>query len=368
MKRKILKTTIRILLALVIVLAAAFGGLLIHFNLNHGRALEAEIEYMKALEAAYAGGYTPRDEGLFSDISTGEAVPLNGVRYLATHNSYKQYGSAAGKFMISLVSGRQEAELLKYAYRRLNDQLEQGIRSFELDIRLRKGVFEAVHVPLVDNMSNVMDLDLGLRELRLFSDHHPDHFPVITIFEFKDDWMFLDPALQEIGDEELRLFDAMLNRIFGDKLYVPADFLADTGSASLEEALAKGWPGLNRLAGKFIFVMHPGPIAARYAALDASQHSLSMFQASDDVPGPGTAFIIYNEPDVDAIQALIGKGYMVRTRLDDLLVFDPDRYQRAMESGAQILSSDLTLGRLDMEQGYTWLTQPGLTVVRNWVY
>jgi hypothetical protein len=94
-----------------------------------------------------------------------------------------------------------------------------------------------------------------------------------------------------------------------------------------------------------------------------------MFLAGDDVPGLGTAFIIHNEPDVDAIAALVGSGYMVRTRLDDMLVFDDDRYQRALSSGAQILSSDLTIGRLDLdhdlEQGYTWLARSGLTVIRR---
>jgi hypothetical protein len=359
------KTTVRILLGIVLALVAAFGGLLIHFNLNRGRAGDAQVRYMKTLAAHYAEGYTPLGEGLFSDMMPRAPVPLNEVRYLATHNSYKQYGSAAGKLMISLVSGKNEADLLKYAYRPLTAQLEQGIRSFELDVRLRKNVFEAVHVPLVDNMSNVTDLALGLEELRLFSDHNPDHFPVITIFEFKNDWMFLDPALQDIGDEELRAFDAMLNRVFGGKLYGPSDFLADTGAASIGDALAAGWPDLDRLAGKFIFVMHPGPIADLYAALDASGRRAGMFLAGDDVPRPGAAFIIHNEPDVAAIAALVDRGYMVRTRLDDALVFDAGRYQRALDSGAQILSSDLTPGRLDLAQGYTWLTRSGLTVIHK---
>jgi hypothetical protein len=368
MNTRILKITIRVLLGAVITLAAVFCGLVIHFNLNHGRSLKANRRYMETLEASYADGYTPFDEGQFSDMRPREAVPLNRARYLATHNSYKQYGSVPGKFMIQLVLSKQDADLLKYAYRRLTAQLEQGIRSFELDIRLRKDVFEVHHVPLVDNMSNVMDLDQGLRELRLFSDHNPDHFPVIIIFEFKNDWMFLDPALRDIGEEELRNFDAALNRILGDKLYDPADFLADTGSASIEEALEKGWPTMDRLAGKFIFIIHPSPIADRYAAMDASRRSMGMFLAGEGVPRPGAAFIIHNEPDVDDIRALVDRGYMVRTRLDDILVFDPDRYQRAMESGAQILSSDLTVGRLDLEQEYTWLTRSGLTVVRNGEY
>jgi hypothetical protein len=48
--------------------------------------------------------------------------------------------------------------------------------------------------------------------------------------------------------------------------------------------------------------------------------------------------------------------------MDENLLPDDGRYRRAMESGAQILTSDRTIGRADLNAPYTWLNTEGITV------
>jgi hypothetical protein len=287
----------------IVLLILTFFGLLAHFNLNHSRAVKAQERHLATLSAHYGSAYQPVDENTFTDIPASELskLRLNDVRFLATHNSYKQYGSASGKLMIRLATNKNEANALRYAYKQLTNQLEDGIRSFEIDVRLRGTTFESLHVPLVDNMSNLINLEKGFRELKLFSDHNPKHFPIITLIEFKDDWTFLDPKIRKIGDAEFSDFDRILKEVFGEKLFRPADFLAATGAKSLPDAVRAGWPTIESMMGKFIFIVHSGDFAKRYFAMD---------------------------------------------------------------SGAQILSSDLTIGRADSNVPYTWLNNEGITVTK----
>ncbi|MDR0845454.1 MAG: hypothetical protein LBN71_09545 [Tannerella sp.] len=349
----------------IVLLILSFFGLLAHFNLNHFRAVKAQERHLAALSAHYGGAYQPVNENAFSDIPASELseLRLNDVRFLATHNSYKQYGSAPGKLMIRLFTNQNEANALRYAHKQLTNQLESGIRSFEIDVRLRGTTFEAVHVPLVDNMSNLINLEKGFRELKLFSDHNPKHFPIITLIEFKDDWTFLDPKIRKIGDTEFSDFDRILKEVFGDKLYRPADFLAATGANSISEAVRKGWPTIESMMGKFIFIVHSGDFAKRYYAMDTTLTGQQMFIAGG-ADALSASFILHNNPNVAEIRALIDKGFIVRTRMDENLVRDDERMRRAMDSGAQILSSDFTISRADSNAPYTWLNNEGITITK----
>jgi hypothetical protein len=360
MNKKVVILSIVGFIALIIL---TFAGLLAHFSLNHFRAVKAQERYLATLSTHYDSAYQPVNENAFTDIPASELskLRLNEVRFLATHNSYKQYGSAPGKLMIRLATNKHEADALRYAYKQLTSQLEAGIRSFEIDVRLRGTTFEAVHVPLVDNMSNPINLEKGLRELKLFSDHNPKHFPIITLLEFKDDWTFLDSKIRSIGDAEFSDFDRMLDDVFGEKLYRPADFLAATGTKSLPEAIQTGWQTVESLLGKFIFVIHSGDFAKRYFAMDTTLSSQRMFIGSGP-DAPYASFIIHNTPDVAEIRTLVDRGFIVRTRMDENLSWDEEHYRRAMESGAQILTSDLTIGRADSKAPYTWLNSEGITI------
>ena len=54
-------------------------------------------------------------------------------------------------------------------------------------------------------------------------------------------------------------------------------------------------------------------------------------------------FFVHNDVDINIIKSLVDDQFMVRTRIDSNLVFSIDRYQDAMSSGAQILTTDFSI-------------------------
>lgn len=353
------------LLTLLMLLAATYSFL----AWTRVNDLRQQREHLDRLQARYESGSRAPDERTLVDFDPeDESIKLNTLRFLATHNSYKKTGPALGRIWVGLVAGWDEARALAYGYRRLGEQLEAGIRSLELDVRLRRGRFELSHVPMVDHASVAPDLELALEELRLFSVHHPDHLPILILMEIKSDWMRLDLALQPIGTAELRALDQLIERKLSDRLHRPRDLMAhfqaaetSTEDGNLRAMIqSRGWPTLASLRGKFIFVLHAGESTAPYAALDPTLQTQAMFPS---VTAAGTdrdyaAFVIHNSPDPVVIRDLVEAGFMVRTRIDARLVFDDARLEAAWHSGAQILSSDFTVGRSDLPAAAR-ITLPG---------
>ncbi len=311
----------------------------------------AQIHHMNLLEKMYEKGEAPViDESSFLNFDpTDETIKLNQIQMLASHNSYKKKGSDLGHLFVGLGDSFDEARAMKYGYQKLTNQLELGIRSFEFDVRLRKTHFMLTHVPLVDNSSVAPRFDMALSELKLYSDYHEDHLPIIILMEIKDDWMILDHALNEIDDEALLRLDLLIEETLGDKLFKPKDMINDDRSL-YETILNDGWPSVSSLRGKFIFVLHPGSFTSRYLALDDTLQSQKMFIGTyfESSSEHYASFVVHNDPDIETIQSMIDRNLIVRTRIDSGLNFNVNRFLDAINSGAQILTSDFTVGRKDL--------------------
>lgn len=312
---------------------------------------QIQIKHMKDLNAYYASSeFTPIDETQFTNFDLNDlSIKLNDVQILASHNSYKKKGSALGKLFIGLGDSFEEANALKYGYENFTNQLNTGMRSMEIDVRLRKTSFVLTHVPLVDNSSVAPDFAMGLEEIKLFSDHNPNHFPIIILMEIKDDWMVLDHALQNIGPEQLESLDKLLIEKLGETLYMPNEML-ETGKTLQETVTSTGWPSVQSLLGKVVFILHPGSFTTSYVGLDESLSSQAMFPGlyKDEVDQDFASFVVHNDIDIVSISSLVNQGFIVRTRIDDYLSFEQENYENAILSGAQILSSDFTIGRSDL--------------------
>lgn len=311
----------------------------------------AQVHHMNLLEKMYEDDEAPLvDESSFLNFdATDETIKLNDIQMLASHNSYKKKGSDLGHLFVGLGDSFDEARAMQYGYQKLTRQLELGIRSFEFDLRLRKTNFMLTHVPLVDNSSVAPRFDLALEELNLYSEHHPDHLPIIILMEIKDDWMILDHALNEIDDEALLKLDTLIKDKLGDKLFQPNNMLQEDETL-YETILNTGWPSVASLRGKFIFVLHPGSFTTRYAELDPSLETQSMFIGTyyEQSEVSYASFVVHNDPNMDTIQSMVQRNLIVRTRIDSNLSFDLTRYEQAIASGAQILTSDFTVGRKDL--------------------
>jgi len=286
----------------------------------------------------------------FLNFELTEDVKLNEIQMLASHNSYKKRGVPLGKLFIGLGDSFEEADALKYGYQDLTSQFALGIRSMEFDLRLRKTSFMLTHVPLVDNSSVAPDFGKALEEMKLYSINNPNHLPIIILMEIKDDWMILDHALQVMDTTDLEKLDDLIRLKLGNTLFTPSQMKNE--NMTLRETIENdGWPSVSSLLGKIIFVLHPGSFTEGYASLDTTNQSQAMFIGlyHTMLDREYASFVVHNEPEVDIIQAMVSDGFIVRTRLDDRLVLDEDRYQRGIESGAQILTSDLVNGRSDIK-------------------
>ncbi len=329
-----------ILLAFGIIVGAVvlfFAGSILFFIA--GRRADF-ADQSRRVEAMARDTGAPADASLASDLALPDDLPLNRLRMIATHNSYRKKADALRMFFVGLAVPGEPARL-DYAHPPLADQLAAGIRSFALDIRLRGGRFETEHVPFVDNRSTSPDFGLALREIALWSDRNAGHVPLILLLELKSDYMFLDPGLKGIGAGELDALDALLRAGLGNRLTTPDDVRG--GAADLHSAVTKnGWPHLSTLRGKVLVILHENEkYRAPYIQGRPTLEGRAMFTCAPS-GSPDAAVAILNDPVGDAkkIGDLTAAGFLVRTRADGDGVHDPEGLAAAVRSGAQIVSTD----------------------------
>jgi hypothetical protein len=334
--------------------------------LSVGRANDNMLHkvHLSRLEKIYEDGHTPLDDSVFADFDpVTSTLHFNHIRMLATHNSYKKTGSDLGKLLVGLGDSFEMADALRYGYNDLATQLDSGIRSMEWDIRLRRGRFELTHVPLVDSRSVAPVMENALEEISLWSENNPAHLPLVILIEIKTDWMVLDPFLEDITDDDLQGLDDMVGDVLGDALVRPSDLMAE-GLSLMETVTSQGWPMVRDMLGKVAVVLHPSQFTEPYVNLDLTLQSQAMFPAvyDDATDRAHAAFVIHNDPVVESIRALVDRGFVVRTRVDADLVYTDESFDDAIRSGAQILSSDFTIGRSDLDRDLMIAFEGGLTV------
>ncbi len=283
-------------------------------------------------------------------VAAEEALKLNEVQVLGSHNSYK-LAMAAEQFAALKARNPEAAASLEYSHRSLTEQLELGIRKLEIDLfydpegTLFPGVavsgsaFPVLHVQNLDDRSNCADLMVCLEELVRWSDAHPGHVPLFLSFNAKDAVIdepgFLRPLA--FGEDAWLALDAELRAVLGDRLLTPASVIGATGP---------DWPALNAVRGRFLAILDEG--GEKRASYASRWHERAMFANLPETE-PGAAILIVNDPvgDFDRIQRLVRAGFIVRTRADantlEARRGDTARRDNAFASGAQLISTDYYL-------------------------
>ena len=319
-----------------------------------------------------------------------DTLKLNQIQCIGSHNSYKQ---AIDPALFSLLirtdsidnkPGRFQS--IEYSHIALTDQLNLGLQGLEIDVyadakggkyarpmglMLAKGQrpydsagvmkepgFKVLHIQDLDFRSNCPTLRQCLAELKRWSDAHPDHYPVFVTMNAKDDtikkpgYIIPEPFMAPVLDQ---LDRAILMGLGVDKLIRPDDVRGTRNggpriggpSPTLEAAVLSGnWPTMQAAKGKFLFVLdETGPKRAAYIAGHPSLRGRTLFTNSD-AGTPEAAFVILNNSidDQHRIQALVKKGYLVRTRADSdtkqARTNDYQNFKAAQQSGAQIITTD----------------------------
>jgi|SRR5690625_69421 len=334
----------------------------VHLSMIRSSDLKRQNKKLKSIENKYkeyqANGYYD-----FS-LDNYDNKKLNEVKILASHNSYKKKGSIVGKLFVGLGDSFSEAKALNYSYNTLTKQLMDGIYSFELDLRYRRNNFEVTHVPIVDNSSNVVSFKNGLKEIKTFLMHEENSFPLIIILEIKNDYMWLDPFIKDIKEEEFIKLENLLKEELGSYLYTPKDMIE--GYSSLTERINdKGWPKVSELKNKAMFVIHAGSYANNYLNLKENNEQILFSATYKTNLNDNAPFIIHNNLDIDSINELVNKNYIVRTRIGDTLNYSDEDVYKALKSNAQILTSDFTVARSDLNEYYYILDKYTIVGLNN---
>jgi hypothetical protein len=309
---------------------------------------------------------------------TLDGLRLNQVRMLGSHNSYRPYPSPATEQRIRTFLPNDWLGLA-YGHPPLESQLALGLHQFEIDVApdSHGGQYAAPYADATPQVKSLMGapgakvihiagLDYNVHCLTFrtclgifarWSDAHPRHDPVVILINSVDQtptppyWPY-DAEFDQAGIDAL---NTDIQQVMGaDRVLTPDEVRG--GYPTLRDAvLAKPWPTLGRLRGKFIFVLDGNDDHERY--LRAGHPSLKgrqMFGWFDE-GAPEAAFFNIGDPtqDLSLIHRLVGLGYMVRTRADADTVearrHDGRRMKAALASGAQIVSTDYYAGVPDPE-------------------
>lgn len=314
---------LRVVLAVLLVMVVSFLSLAGSFGTARGLDAIRQIRRMGMLESpAMDLRVALPDSTLPGD------TPLDRVQVIATHNSYHIQAGPLQYFLVGLFQPGEPAKL-RYTHVALYDQLDLGVRSFELDIRNRVRRIVVSHVPMVDNRATTPDLRRALEEIRLWSERNPAHVPISVLLELKEDWGFLDPRLAPWDTAALARLDTPIRSVFPTGTLLTPDSVPEDG----------GWPALDQVRGRVLFILHYDPrITPLYTG-----STMWISAAGEGIVGSRRARIqILNDPVGDAalIAASLARGDLVRTRADADLVADPARVAAALASGAQIISTD----------------------------
>jgi hypothetical protein len=333
----------------------------------------------------------------------GSSLRLNQLQVVGSHNSYhRELSPNEQKVQQQQNPGSVD---LWYSHAPITQQLEdQNVRSLELDLfpdpqgglytyplirkltgqgpltdpAMAQPGIKVMHIPDFDYNTNCDTFVLCLRQVKTWSDQHPNHVPIAINLELKQS----DPNVVAAGGVKAPPWDAAnldsvdteIRSVFSaDELLSPDD-VRKPGLTLEQSVLTKGWPKLNSVRGQVMFYFDnggPGEIRDLYTAGKPNLEGRAVFTRGPE-GAPDAAVTEVNDPrgaNQAEIQRLVTKGYLVRTRSDEPLSTIRDKdYTRlgiALASGAQWVTTDFPVAGMAARYDSDFVAKlPGHTPVR----
>jgi hypothetical protein len=306
------------------------------------------------------------------EIPGSEKLRMNQIQVIGSHNSY--LAAPSDPLFSQVKAVYPDAAAWDYDHPPLDEQLDRGVRSFELDLYYDPEAIRVFHVPRFDMNSTCETLVDCATVLRDWSRAHPKHVPIVVLLELKIEDVpqanmpvlpFDAPALAQLERELLSVFEP-------GHLIRPDDVRGE--APDLKTAIeTAGWPRLDEVRGRLLFVLHTtGKPGETYRKGNPSLAGRPLFlQAYGDDP-PHAAVYVKNNPNDPEIAHLVGQGYIVRTRADANLKEAEEnntaRRDQALASGAQIVTTDFFSGRAHVFTGYEVALEGGVAARVNPLY
>lgn len=308
-----------------------------------------------------------------AEPKSAKDILLNEIQLVGSHNSYKKKIDSTLLFILKLFDSNV-ATSLDYEHLTLVEQLDLGLRSLELDVYydpegghysapfgskmgpfsspydeggvMKYPGFKVLHVQDIDFRSHCLALKTCLKQIRKWSSENPQHLPLIITINPKDEIIPMrgfEPPMAFDGDTWNSL-DVEFRDILSENLVIPDDIRGVY--KTLKESILAGWPSVNSLRGKVLFVLDAPPIKTRNYVIGHSELEGRVMFVNFPEESSMSSFRIVNDPikNLEYINELVEQGFIVRTRADAETVEsrsgDTSRLQSAIKSGAQIISSD----------------------------
>ena len=284
----------------------------------------------------------PLSSNSFSNISH-LGYRMNQARTVGLHNSYhimNSFFSATSwaSYMCVFVSQ------WSYTHPSLSDQLSQGYRVFEIDLHARDDALMVYHVQLFDQLTTCYCLSECLREVNVWSETNPWHFPIFLLFEFKNG-KYDDSYIYRGNQFEFRHISSLEQEIvqeLGGKLLTP-QLLRGNYSSLIEAINATGWPLISEVRGRIVAVLweSSGLLDTYLDAARSDEPILFTIERPDNQVN--AAIGKFDDPlgNQLSINSSVELGYLVRTRVDEYLNLDSERRLDGLTSKAQLLMTDI---------------------------
>ena len=303
-----------------------------------------------------------------------DALKMNQLQAVGSHNSYKM--AIAPLEMANLrARNPKAADTLDYSHPALAEQLDDGARQLEIDFvydpeggrystplgrkmapdttpydlsAMAKPGMKVIHVPDIDYRAVCPLFTDCLREVRAWSRAHPEHVPILIIFNLKQDQLKIPGAvpLLPFDAKAMDAVDAEIRSVFKESELITPDQVRGRHKTLREAVLAGAWPTLKAARGKVMFAMDESPaVVAVYRGSRRSLEGRATFVNTDEA-SPAAGYITLNEPiqEQARIQAAVKAGIIVRTRADadtwEARRNDTRPREAAFASGAQYVSTD----------------------------
>ncbi|MDP8257579.1 MAG: Ca2+-dependent phosphoinositide-specific phospholipase C [Candidatus Alcyoniella australis] len=258
-----------------------------------------------------------------------DVLRLNDLQGLGTHNSYH---------LEPPVPFHQSH---RYSHKPLDEQLEIGVRQFELDLQWGPGeAIKVYHIPVVDQLSTCDTLVDCLDVLKGWSDEHPGHHAIVVFLEPKDD-LHVNHIEEHVGD----VIDDIYSVWEPERILTPDDVRGD--SATLREAIVgNGWPTLGQARNKIIFHAHShAAFLDNYLAAYPNLEGAPMFMDANEADDIAAIIPMNNSlTQGERITAAVEEGFIVRTMAgnccDEPAANDYTKFEAALASGAHFISTD----------------------------
>ncbi|MGW0810726.1 phosphatidylinositol-specific phospholipase C1-like protein [Nonomuraea sp. NPDC002799] len=329
--------------------------------------------------AAVSAQQSTRTATSASATADSGKIRMNQIQFMGAHNAFhREMQGVELTESIKIDSGYPSWGF--YSHASIADLLgRQNVRALELDLlpdpqgglyqhplaRKQAGLgpiddpamaapgMKVIHVADQDYNSTCRTLVVCLQQVKTWSKANAQHVPIIMQLELKqtdDRWERLGGAVSAAWDGSLLDgIDKEIRSVFSESDLITADDLRRPGQTLEQSILKNGWPTLDWARGKVMFFFDnggPGTIRDMYLDGHPSLQGRAVFTRGN--PGDADAAItMVNDPrgaNEAAIQDLVKRGYIVRTRSDEplktVITEEFSRVQTALASGAQMVTTD----------------------------